>query len=159
MTSSTPTTPPSISDFYAVPLHRLLGIRPVVREPGFVVVEMPVAQPAMNLSGNLHGGAIATLIDVASGMATARGAQWDPATSTIVTADLHVRYLARPRGDIVRAEARVLRSGRQLIIVQCHVLDEEDRLIAAADFSTMIVPLRRPLPAAQAQMNGHGSTS
>ena len=46
-----------------------------------------------------------------------------------------------------RAEARVLRAGRQLVVVECRVLDPQDRVIAAADFSGMVVPLRKPLVA------------
>ena len=62
-----------------------------------------------------------------------------------MTADLHVRYLGRPKGTVVRAEARVMRAGRQLIVVECHVTDDLGNLIAFADFAGMIVPLRQPL--------------
>jgi acyl-coenzyme A thioesterase PaaI-like protein len=64
-----------------------------------------------------------------------------------VTADLHIRYLGRPKGTVVRAEARVLRAGRQLIVVDCRVVDDLGNLIAFADFAGMIVPLRQPLEA------------
>ena len=62
-----------------------------------------------------------------------------------VTADLHVRYLGRPHGDTVYARGEVLKAGRQLIVVECRVTDTENRVIASADFSMMIVPLRKPL--------------
>lgn len=128
------------------PLHRLLDIRPVRLRPMPVVFEMPVAEGAFNSSGNLHGGAIATLVDVAAGTAAALGSRtFEAGRNSLVTADLHVRYLGRPHGDRVRAEAEVLRSGRQLVVVACRVLDDEDRLIASADFSAMVVPLREPL--------------
>ncbi|MGH8984574.1 MAG: PaaI family thioesterase [Acidimicrobiia bacterium] len=107
----------------------------------------PERQEAFNQSGNLHGGAIATLIDVACGSMAARSSSFEPGRNTIVTADLHVRYLGRPKGDVVRAEARLLRAGRQLVVVECQVLDTLDNVIAAADFSAMVVPLRDPLRA------------
>ena len=106
---------------------------------------MPVREEAFNASGNLHGGAIATLIDVAAGSAAAQNSAFVPGQNTIVTADLHVRYLGRPRGDLVRAEAKVMRAGRQLVVVEVRVLDPGDRVIAFADFSSMVVPLREPL--------------
>ena len=57
----------------STPLHQLLGLQFVAGpDPAVVVVEMPVAAGAFNGSGNLHGGAIATLVDVASGSAAAR---------------------------------------------------------------------------------------
>jgi len=131
--------------FTLTPLHQLLALRMVPSDGDTVVVEMPVSEEAFNQSGNLHGGAIATLIDVACGSAAARSSSFEPGRNTIVTADLHVRYLGRPKGDTVRAEANLLRSGRQLVVVECRVLDTLDNVIAAADFSAMVVPLREPL--------------
>lgn len=131
--------------FEEIPLHALLGLRFVSYEGGEVVVEMPVREQAFNSTGNLHGGAIATLIDVAAGTAAAFGSSFQPGVNTIVTADLHVRYLGRPRTDTVRAYASVLRAGRTLVVVECRVRDGLDRVVAAADFSAMVVPLREPL--------------
>ncbi len=92
------------------PLHQLLGLQFVNGDdPTVVTVEMPVAPGAFNGSGNLHGGAIATIVDVASGSAAARAGTFRPGENTLVTADLHVRYLGRPKGTVVRAEARVMR--------------------------------------------------
>ncbi len=130
------------------PLHRLLGLEFVIGpDPAVVTVEMPVAPGAFNGSGNLHGGAIATLVDLAAGSAAARAGTFRPGENTLVTADLHVRYLGRPKGAVVRAEARVMRAGRQLIVVDCRVADDLGNLIAVADFAGMIVPLRQPLEA------------
>lgn len=134
--------------FRSTPLHALLDISFRRVDADLVVVQMPVAPGALNPTGNLHGGAIATLIDVASGIAAALNSRFTPGENTIVTADLHVRYLGRPNGQTIRAEAHVLRSGRQLVVVECRVLDDEDRVIAVGDFSSMVVPLRQPLPAA-----------
>ena len=40
-----------------------------------------------------------------------------------------------------------MRSGRMLIVVEIRVLDPLDNVIAAADFSAMVVPRREPLRA------------
>jgi len=130
----------------STPLHQLLALTFVTGpDPAVVTVDMPVARGAFNGSGNLHGGAIATLVDVASGSAAARAGTFRPGENTLVTADLHVRYLGRPKSGTVRAEARVMRAGRQLIVVECRVADDLGNVIAFADFSAMIVPLRQPL--------------
>jgi uncharacterized protein (TIGR00369 family) len=126
-------------------LHRLLGLELVEIGARHAVVSMPVREQAFNSTGNLHGGAIATLIDVAAGTAAARGSGFEQGKQSLVTADLHVRYLGRPHGDLVFARAEVLKTGRQLVIVECRVTDPQERIIASADFSMMIVPLRRPL--------------
>ena len=132
------------------PLHALLGLRFAEPAPveGTVVIEMDVAPPAFNGSGNLHGGAIATLVDVAAGSCAGRVSGFDPLRQSLVTADLHVRYLGRPKAGPVRAEARPMRSGRMLIVVEVRVLDSLDNLIACADFSAMVVARREPLAGA-----------
>lgn len=142
--------------FRSTPLHALLGIE-FVDDPATVdradpsaevVVKMPVRAEAYGSSGNLHGGAIATLIDVAAASAAARNSNFEPGKNSLVTADLHVRYLGRPNGDMVFAHAKVIRAGRQLVVVECRVVDADDRIIAVADFASMVVPLRQPLPGA-----------
>jgi uncharacterized protein (TIGR00369 family) len=130
---------------HQTPLHALLGIEIVELGAAHSILSMPVREQAFNSTGNLHGGAIATLIDVAAGTAAAMGSGFQPGKQSLVTADLHVRYLGRPHGDLVFARAEVLKTGRQLIVVGCGVTDSEGRLIASADFSMMIVALRAPL--------------
>ena len=137
--------------FRATPLHALLGLEYLEDQDdpdGVVVVSMPVRTEAFGATGSLHGGAIATLVDVASATAAARSSSFVPGQNALVTADLHVRYLGRPHGDKVWARAHVVRSGRQLIVVECRVVDHDDRVIAVGDFASMVVPLRDPLPGA-----------
>jgi uncharacterized protein (TIGR00369 family) len=134
--------------FAATPLHALLGldIRPFdPARPDLAVVDMPVTPNAFGSTGNLHGGAIATLVDVACASAASRSSSFVPGRNTLVTADMHVRYLGRPKGSMVRAEARVTKSGRTLIVVAGEVLDELDTLLAVVDFAAMVVSLRQPL--------------
>lgn len=128
------------------PIHALLDLRPLELDAGRVVFEMPIAEGALSMTGNLHGGAIATLIDVTAGTAAALASPtFVPGENMLVTTDLHVRYLGRGRGAWVRAVAEVLRAGRQLVVVQCTVEDEEGRIVAVADFSSMVVPPRGPV--------------
>jgi uncharacterized protein (TIGR00369 family) len=136
------------ASFKAMPLHALLDLEILDADPArpdTSIVQMPVAPGAFGTSGNLHGGAIATLVDVACASAATRSSAFVPGQNTMVTADLHVRYLGRPKGRLVRAEATVAKSGRTLIVVECRILDELDTLIATADFASMVVPLRQPL--------------
>ncbi len=131
-----------------VALHAHLGLRIVQLDPGAAVIEMPVLPPALNGSGNLHGGAIATLVDVACGMSAGTASGFDRVNQTLVTADMHIRYLGRPKTSAVRGEGRVVRVGRQLVVVEGRVVDTADNVIAAADAAFMLVDLRKPLAAA-----------
>jgi uncharacterized protein (TIGR00369 family) len=130
-----------------IPLHEHLALECDVPEEGATTatVSMPVRPAAFGFTANLHGGAIATLVDVACAMAAARASGFDPERQSLVTADMHLRYLGRPRTGMVHANAEVVKVGRQLIVVNCEVVDDEGHIVALADFSSMIVPLRGPL--------------
>ena len=95
--------------------------------------EMDLAECLENSAGQVHGGAIATLIDYTGGGAvialTGRGGP---------TADLHVRYLSGVRSGPVRADARILKGGRQLVVVEVRVTDGDDRLVAVGDLALSV---------------------
>ena len=130
-----------------IPLHAMLGLQWTWPDKGERIAEvrMPVAPPAFGFTANLHGGAIATMVDLACALAAARGTDFDPERESLVTSDMHIRYLGRPRTDTVVARAEIVRVGSQLIVVECKVTDDADHLIASADFSMMRVTLRLPL--------------
>ncbi len=139
-----------------IPLHALLGLEWERPDKGsrHAEVRMPVRPDAFGFTANLHGGAIATMIDLACALAAARATDFDPETESLVTSDMHIRYLGRPRTDAVVAKADVVRIGSQLIVIDCTVVDTDDHLVASADFSMMRVTLRRPLAAAAAPEPG-----
>jgi len=130
-----------------IPLHEFLELEYLDAEDGSGIgeVRMPVKPTAFGFTQNLHGGAIATMVDLACALAAVRSTTFDPSVESLVTADMHVRYVGRPRPDHVVARAEVVRSGSQLIVVDCKVSDENGHVGASADFSMWKVPLRRPL--------------
>jgi acyl-CoA thioesterase len=117
-----------------MPIMRFLGIRidvPQAVEDGVYVAELAATPDTLNFLGIVHGAAIAALIDHAGGygarVLTGRGGP---------TSDLHIRYLgAANEGSVLRAESRVQRAGRTLIIMDVRVTDEKGRLIAVADMA------------------------
>ena len=117
-------------------LVRWLGIRVLDQEASDVVVaEMEVHDGMRNLQQIPHGGAIATLIDTAAGLGAIR-----LVAARSSTVDLHVRYLAPARGAVVRAEARVVRAGRRLVIMDVRVTDDLGTLVAVATTSMAPFP-------------------
>ena len=130
-------------------MHQVLGLTIERVEPGDAVVAMPVAGSALNGSGNLHGGAIATLLDVACGIAAASAKGIDRHQHTMVTTDMHVRFLGRAKTAHVRGEGKVVRAGRQLVVVEGRVVDHDGNVIASADAAFMVVERRQPLPSAE----------
>lgn len=94
----------------------LQGLTLVSAEDGQALLTLPVGPAVVNVVGTLHGGAIATLVDVAGTLAIISA---DRDQRPGVTTDLNVSYFAAaaPPGT-VRAEARVLRAGRTLAFVE-----------------------------------------
>ena len=132
--------------FLDVPLHRFVGLEvPDIGAPGTATMRVPLSPNVLGRTGNLHGGAIGLLCDLACAAAASTASTYDPITTALVTADLHVRYLGLPKGDWVEAQASVVKAGRTLVVVQAEVIDAEGRVIAVADFSAMLVPYREPL--------------
>ena len=72
-----------------------------------------------------HGGAIASLIDIAGDYAL-----WAMLGFGVPTINIRIDYL-RPASDTrLRAQARVRRAGRTVGVVDIDVLDDQDRLVA-----------------------------
>lgn len=129
----------------AVPVHGLIGLEVVSVGDGAAVMEIPLAPEALGATGQLHGGVLALLCDVTCAVAASSASAYDAERFALVTADLHVRYLAAAGGDRVRVEASVVKAGRSLMVVEGRVTDSAGRLVAIADMSATLVPRREPL--------------
>jgi len=112
----------------ASPFIRLLRMRAVSfdREKLEVVIEMPLApeferHPATR---QFHGGAVASLIDVAGDFALVL-----QVGSGVPTINLRVDYLRPALGRLV-ATGTARRAGRTIGIVDIEVTDEQNRLVA-----------------------------
>ncbi len=124
--------------FDAVPLHGRMGLEIVQRVP-HAVVRMQLSEDVRGpIAGTLHGGMIATLADVTSALAL--WGAYEPDSELPVTTDMHVRYYRQPRASPITAEAHVVHRGRRILSVECSVVDGEDRQLARATASYMVVP-------------------
>src|SRR4051794_25464338 len=89
----------------------------------------------LNAGGTVHGGAIATLVDSAMGMAVnaATNGQERP-----VTVSLSVNYLEAAQKGLLEATATVRKRGRRLTIVEADVTQDDDVIAhATAVFTTV----------------------
>ncbi|TMI75250.1 MAG: PaaI family thioesterase [Bacillati bacterium ANGP1] len=109
------------------PFHRLLGLTVSRATPGEVEVVMPYSDRllANTTSPYIHGGAIATLIDVAGNFAVIAAIDRD-----IPTIDLRVDYLRPVRKGALRAVGRTVKVGRRLGIADVEVFDEDGQIVA-----------------------------
>ncbi len=102
----------------------LVGLEVVEVEAGRARLKMTVTPPVANLGGNLHGGAIATLVDDAGTLAIISA---DGAGRPGVTTDLNVTYFRTGRpGETILIEAEVLKSGRTMAFVSVDLRRERD---------------------------------
>src|SRR2546428_14007790 len=111
----------------ASPFPRLLGLTVSRATPGEVEVVMPYSDRllANTTSPYIHGGAIATLIDVAGNFAVIAAIDRD-----IPTIDLRVDYLRPVRKGALRAVGRTVKVGRRLGIADVEVFDEDGQIVA-----------------------------
>lgn len=90
---------------------------------GRATVSLVADDRHLNPAGTVHGGAIATLIDVAMGRAVASLADGD---EVAVTIEMKVNFLEAGRPGRLVAEARVSRRGRRFTVVHAEVTQDED---------------------------------
>ena len=99
---------------------------------GTAVVTMEAGEQHLNPHGTVHGGAIATLVDVAMGGAVAAAGAEAP-----VTIEMKVTYLEPAQQGQLRAEAKVRKRGKRITIVEAEVHQEDDLIaLALATFTS-----------------------
>ena len=102
--------------------NEMVGISGGEAADGAATVTMTAGEEHLNPAGTVHGGAIATLIDVAMGRAVASVFDGDERPVTI---EIKVNYLeAGLIGELV-AESRVSRRGRRFMVVHADVTQRE----------------------------------
>lgn len=81
--------------------------------PGEVTITLPVREALAQQHGSVHAGAIASVLDSASGYAALT---LMPAGSGVVSVEFKLNLLEPAVGERVEARARVVRSGRTLSV-------------------------------------------
>jgi len=107
----------------------MLGFRLEGLEKGRAVFSMQVKPRHKQLHGVVHGGVLATLADTAAAIAAYTTV---PKGTHIATVELKINYLEPVPGGRIRADARVLRTGRNFVVAECEILNEDGSLAAKA---------------------------
>lgn len=118
----------SLVRFHEPPFAEHLGLRTIREEGDEPEVLMPFMPALQNRKGDIHGGAIASLVDNAMGIAARIGLDRDAAASTL---SMTVNFLSPARGDL-RCIARCTKKGRTIRFVECEVLDRQGEVVATA---------------------------
>ncbi|MGI9027088.1 MAG: PaaI family thioesterase [Burkholderiaceae bacterium] len=118
------------------PVARAIGIRLVALEVDRVVMALPFKPDNVTLARIVHGGVIATLIDIVGAAASASGADGD-AVRGGATGNLAIHYLAPAEGCDLEAEAIVIKRGKRQTVSDITVRSG-DAVIAKALLTSAI---------------------
>jgi uncharacterized protein (TIGR00369 family) len=107
-----------------------LGFRLVAWKEGYTKIEMPVREDHRNTVGYLHGGVIASLLDIAGAVAGSYGVSEQFVSITI---NLNCNYMAPHTAETAVTEGELIRTTSSLFFAQAKLFDpESNRLCATA---------------------------
>lgn len=112
-----------------MPFNQLLGIRIVRRHPDGVTIACPMSERLRNSAGVMHGGVLATVADVAVGVALANhfGGR-----RPVTTTDLKINYLRPIQEGKLLARSHLVRIGKHLCVGRVDLFDVHRKLAAVA---------------------------
>lgn len=106
---------------------RQFGFRLEHAEIGRAKLRMNVQFRHMQIHGVVHGGVLASLADTAGGLALYLAL---PRGSRAATVEMKMNFLEPVQGGTVFAEARILRQGKYLAVIECDLTDEHGKMVA-----------------------------
>ncbi|HVH71134.1 MAG TPA: PaaI family thioesterase [Candidatus Dormibacteraeota bacterium] len=98
-------------------------------EKGRAIFVLDVRPHHKQLHGAVHGGILAALADTTAAIAVYTVV---PQGTEIATVELKINYLEPVPGGHIKADARVLRAGRNFVVAECEILNEDQSLAAKA---------------------------
>ena len=111
------------------PFVRLLGIELAEVGTDRAVVRLPFREDLVTIADVVHGGALASLIDMAA-VSAAWAEDAEPQSMEGATVSLDVSYVAAARGKDLTAVGSVSKRGRTLVFVDVRVTEPDERLVA-----------------------------
>ncbi|MBI4609021.1 MAG: PaaI family thioesterase [Candidatus Rokubacteria bacterium] len=116
------------------PVAKLIGFTLTEIELGRAVVELEATERHANPMGTLHGGILCDIADAAMGMAYASTLEEG---ETFTTLELKINFLRPVWTGRLRAAGHVVQRGHTVGLVECDVLDDNDRKVARASSTCM----------------------
>jgi len=107
----------------------LLGFDVESVHDGRAILRLDVRPRHKQIHGVVHGGILAALADTAAAIAAYTVV---PRGVELATLELKINYLEPVPGGTVKADARVLRAGRNFIVTECEIFNQAGSLAAKA---------------------------
>jgi len=115
----------------------LLGFDVESVQEGRAIFRLDVRPRHKQIHGVVHGGILAALADTTAAIAAYTTV---PRGVEIATLELKINYLEPVPGGRVKADARVLRAGRNFIVAECEIFNESGSLAAKAIMTFSAAP-------------------
>jgi len=119
------------TDLLSSGFNDLIGFDIEVWQSDFVQLGMTIDSRHRNRSGTLHGGVLATLLDVAGGFSGCHCTR-EGHVRKAVTLSLSTNYTGQCKEGRVRVIGRRIGGGRKVSFSAAEVLDAQDNLLATA---------------------------
>jgi acyl-CoA thioesterase len=107
----------------------LLGFEVQSVHLGRAVFHLNVRPDHKQIHDVVHGGILAALADTTAAIAAYTVV---PPGAELATLELKINYLEPVPGGTVKAEARVLRNGRNFVVTECEIFNESGSMAAKA---------------------------
>jgi uncharacterized protein (TIGR00369 family) len=98
-------------------------------EKGRAIFLLDVRAHHKQLHGVVHGGILAALADTTAAIAAYTTV---PRGTEIATVELKINYLEPVPGGRIKADGRVLRTGRNFVVTECEIFNEDGTMAAKA---------------------------
>ncbi|WP_407311057.1 PaaI family thioesterase [Desulfosporosinus sp. SB140] len=112
----------------------------IIEHEGKTQIIMEINDNLKQFFGNVHGGVLAGLLD--SSIAVAVNQQLDPEVGAS-TVEMNINYLRPVNVGTLRAEGKVIRKGRNLIVGQSEIKDDAGNLVAIGTATFMVTQPKR----------------
>jgi uncharacterized protein (TIGR00369 family) len=119
-----------------VAVARLIGFEAKDVADGRATVVLAAGPQHANPMGTLHGGILCDIADAAMGMAFASTLAPEESFTTV---ELKINFFRPVWTAQLRAEGTVVQRGRTIGYVECTVSDEQNRLVAKAASTCMVL--------------------
>jgi uncharacterized protein (TIGR00369 family) len=119
-----------------VPVARLIGFEARDIGDGRATVTLSAGPQHANPMGTLHGGILCDIADAAMGMAFASTLAPEESFTTV---ELKINFFRPVWQAQLRVEGTVVQRGRTIGYVECAITDEENRVIARAACTCMVL--------------------
>jgi len=110
----------------------------VVGDDGKTRVLMKVTENLKQFYGNVHGGAIASLMDSSIAVAINQRLEPEEGASTV---ELKINYLRPINKGNLWGEGKVIQKGRKIVVAQGEIKNDEGQILAIGTATFMIIKM------------------